>query len=170
MTIRTLSPADASAFHTLRLRALREEPQAFGSAYEDELTRTPEQIVARLQAGNPDSHVFGAFDGEELVGLAALWREVGQKMRHRASVHAVYVAPEARGRGIARQLIDHIIAHARDLDGLRDVALAVTVGNAAARQVYLAAGFVPYAIEPRHLCIDGVYYDFEHMILDLEGG
>lgn len=170
MIIRPLTAADASAFHALRLRALREAPQAFGSAYEDELTRTPEQTVARLQAGNPDSHVFGAFEGEELVGLAALWREAGQKVRHRASIHAVYVVPEARGRGIARQLIQHIIVHARGLEGLRDVALAVTVGNAAARQVYVAAGFVPYAIEPRHLFIDGVYYDFEHMIFDLEGG
>ena len=36
MNIRRLGPNDATAYRTLRLRALREFPQAFTSSYEED--------------------------------------------------------------------------------------------------------------------------------------
>jgi RimJ/RimL family protein N-acetyltransferase len=45
--------------------------------------------------------------------------------------------------------------------------LAVTIGNSAAEQLYLAAGFRPSHVEARLLKIDGVYYDILWMSLTL---
>ena len=79
----------------------------------------------------------------------------------------MYVAPEARGRHVGRALLDEIVRRARTLPGLEEVVLAVTVGNEPARRLYLAAGFVPYCVEPRFLKIGEQYWDIEWMALRL---
>jgi ribosomal protein S18 acetylase RimI-like enzyme len=77
---------------------------------------------------------------------------------------AMYVAPEARGQQIGRALLDAALAHARSQSGIRQILLAVTVGNHAARHLYRAAGFVTWGIEPDYLCIGDQFYDIEWMI------
>jgi GNAT superfamily N-acetyltransferase len=77
----------------------------------------------------------------------------------------MYVAPEARGQGAGHALLKAAIDQARTLNGVVEVFLAVTVGNPAARHLYLSAGFVPYAVEPRFLYVQGNYYDIEWLSL-----
>jgi len=45
MIIQALNDDHASAFLTLRLFGLRESPASFGSKYEEEQSRTDQQIV-----------------------------------------------------------------------------------------------------------------------------
>src|SRR5215469_12307970 len=106
MEIRELSEDDAPVYWPLRLRALREEPEAFGSSYEESVNRPLEQMAERFRLARQSSNGFtlGAFDGDALVGTATLSREEGRKNRHIAGVYGVYVAPEARGRSIGRAL------------------------------------------------------------------
>jgi ribosomal protein S18 acetylase RimI-like enzyme len=56
------------------------------------------------------------------------------------------VRPEARGRGIGRALLDAIAAHSRAA-GLAQLQLGVGTGNAAARRLYDAAGYVVFGLE-----------------------
>ncbi len=60
----------------------------------------------------------------------------------------MYVAPEARGTGAAPQLVDEVLATAREW-GLEQVQLSVVVGNTAAHRLYERAGFVIFGQE-RH--------------------
>jgi RimJ/RimL family protein N-acetyltransferase len=170
-TIRILNGDDAEAYRTLRLRSLREHPEAFGSSYDDEAETPIETTRASLQDGPPSTIFFGAFDGERLVGLTGLMRNLREKQRHRAVVAAVYVEPQARGKGYARALLDAALDHARAQAGLTDVVLAVTVGNETARRLYVNAEFTPYMIEPRYLKIGDRFYDMEwlRMRLDQQG-
>jgi ribosomal protein S18 acetylase RimI-like enzyme len=128
-----------------------------------------ERIAAQLARGTGREDVmFGAFnDRGALVGLAGLGRQTGLKTRHRAHIWGMYVAPEARGRGVGRALMDALIAHARTLDGLERLTLGVESGNAAARALYLSLGFVTYGIEPQAYALDGQYWDSELMSLRL---
>ena len=48
--IRQLTPADAAAFQALRLRSLRESPEAFGSSYDEEVSRPLTAVAERLEA------------------------------------------------------------------------------------------------------------------------
>ncbi|MEZ4833373.1 MAG: hypothetical protein R2873_15555 [Caldilineaceae bacterium] len=50
---------------------------------------------------------------------------------------------------------------------MRCLFVAVTVGNEAACQLYLAAGFVSTHVEEGYIKWDGRYYDIEWMRLDL---
>lgn len=163
VTVRVLSDQDAAVFRTLRLRALKEHPEAYGSAFEEEEQWPLEQTVQGLT--QPSSSAFGAFAGTDLVGIASLARNMRAKTRHRAMLTGMYVAPEVRGRGVGLALMDAVLASARTVGSLEDVVLAVTVGNESARRLYLKAGFVSYSVDPRYIKIDDRYYDIEWMIL-----
>ena len=167
-TIRILNGDDVEAYRTLRLRALREHPEAFGSSYEDEARMPVESVRASLQDGPPDTAFFGVFEGDQLVGMTGLIRNQREKHRHRALVAAVYVEPQARGKGYARALLDAALDHARVQEGLTDVVLAVTVGNMTARRLYINAGFAPYMVEPRYLKIGDTFYDMEWLRVRLD--
>jgi GNAT superfamily N-acetyltransferase len=163
--IRRLDAEDAAAYRDLRLRALAEHPEAFATSAEEERARPLAEVVQRLEAG-PEQVTLGAFDRELLVGMATLTRPARSKLRHRATLAAMYVVPEARGHGLARALLDAVLEIVGEW-GVSDVALGVTVGNDAARKLYTSAGFVPYGIEPRTLLVEGRFHDVEWMNLRL---
>lgn len=167
MEIRELTVEDAQELRELRLRALREEPEAFGSSWEEENARPLEQTIARLQASD-GMVAFGGFDDDgKLVGMVRLWREDGVKTRHKAYIISMYVAPEARGRGLGRMLLDTAIARAREISGVEQLLLAVNAANTPARNLYLAAGFESYGREPLALKVGDRYLDEELMVLFL---
>jgi len=58
-----------------------------------------------------------------------------------AHVYAMWVAPDARGAGVGRALLDAVAGWARDR-GCDHLVLSVTDSNEIARRVYEAYGFV----------------------------
>jgi ribosomal protein S18 acetylase RimI-like enzyme len=146
--IRTLHPDDWSVYRDLRLRALAEAPYAFCSTYAEESRRTDEAWAARLAAPALGAHrqawpFVAELDGTP-VGLS--WVKMEGVT---ASLYQVWVAPEARGRGIGAALLDAAItwARARRAQALH---LGVTAGDGAAARLYRRTGFVDVgAPEPR---------------------
>jgi RimJ/RimL family protein N-acetyltransferase len=165
MEIRPLTANDASIYRELRLQSLREHPEAFGASFEEEQALTEEQVAQQLSGDS--AFVFGVFMAAQLVGIVSLFRYQRAKTRHKAILGGMYVVPAARAQGVGKALLAYVVAQARALDGLEDLTLAVTVGNAGARALYLAAGFVPYGVEARYIKLDDRYYDIEWMILRL---
>jgi ribosomal protein S18 acetylase RimI-like enzyme len=164
--VRLLSRADEPAFRRVRLDALRLHPTAFGANYADEVRVTPSALAARLL--EPPSYMFGGFAADGmLVGTTALRLQESAKSRHKGSVFAVYVDAAHRGSGLARALLEAAIARACDAR-LSVLHLTVTLGNDAARRLYVELGFRPYGIERRGLRVDGVFLDEELMALDLD--
>lgn len=168
-TIRSLTAEDAAQYYSVRLRALSEHPEAFGAPAEDFAQRTLEQVADRLRSNKPEGFcIFGAFVDGELAGLSAFGCPVGNpKMRHRGGIYQMYVAPEQRGRMLGKKLLAAAVDHARQFEYVEELMLGVTVGNDAARSLYLNAGFQPAYVDPRGQKIDGIYYDTEFMILML---
>jgi ribosomal protein S18 acetylase RimI-like enzyme len=167
MVLRPLTAADAEAYQALRLRSLREHPEAFAPAVEEEQTASLETVARRLERSSTEGYILGAFEGEKLVGILTFRRWEGLKIRHRASIGGMYVSPESRGRGIGKALLEEAIEQARALTGVEDLILAVTVGNARARSFYLTVGFTPVAIDPRYIKVGERYFDIEWMQLRL---
>ena len=166
MEIRELTAADAEIFRALRLRALQEEPEAFGSSWEEENARPLAQTIARLQTEGMTA--FGARDADgHLVGMVRLFRHDGVKVSHKADIISMYVAPEARGRGVGRMLMEAAIERARATPGVEQLLLAVNATNTPARNLYLTLGFEPFGREPLALKIGDRYYDEELMALFL---
>jgi ribosomal protein S18 acetylase RimI-like enzyme len=162
MQIRRLAPADALLYRSLRLRALRDHPDAFTSTYEDDSAHPVEVSAARL-ASQP---FWGSYQGAELYGFVGLEREQRAKNRHKATVVGMYVAPEVAGQGLGRALLAALLEHARR-EGLGSLVLTVTEGNEAALRLYQAVGFRPFGTEPDAIRVDGRSYAKIHMHLDL---
>jgi ribosomal protein S18 acetylase RimI-like enzyme len=167
MEVFPLSPSDAAAFRTLRLRALRDHPEAFSSSFEEEEKISVAEIAERIRKETPENCTFGVFVNDMLAGMVHVARYTRHKIRHKAHIGGMYVVPEARGRGAGRALLDAAVAHAHRLGGVEELVLAVTVGNESARRLYASVGFVPYAIEPHFIRVGEIYYDIEWMWLRL---
>jgi RimJ/RimL family protein N-acetyltransferase len=164
MLIRKLTIEDAPAFRTLRLEGLRTAPAAFGSDYEESLALPEARFVEWIEEAPPGA-IFGAFDGEALVGLAALAVERGRKKRHKATLWGVFVAASHTRRGLARKLTQAVIDEARGQCLLLQA--AVMLENHAARTLYASLGFERYGLQRKAAKVDGVFIDDELLVLDL---
>jgi ribosomal protein S18 acetylase RimI-like enzyme len=171
VVIRPLQPEDVYSFRDLRFGALQDYPACFATSVSEWKALDIDEIAKMLSAG--DAHlVFGAFAGERdagtgLVGIVGFRRQGKEKYRHKASVWGLYVGPEYQGRGVARALLERLIAHARDQSGLRQIHLTVT-GDNPARALYEKLGFRAYGVEPGAInTSDDDYQDEVLMALDL---
>ena len=104
---------------------------------------TPPEGVFALEAdelADPSVTFFSYRVDGELLAVGAL----KQLDDEHAEVKSMHTARAARGRGIGRAMVDHLLAVARER-GLRRVSLET--GNMAefapARSLYAKAGFVP---------------------------
>lgn len=151
--IRRLAASDAELYRAIRLEGLELHPTAFGSSLVDEGSRPLAWFAKGLQA----NYVLGAEGADRLVGVAGFRRNDGAKIRHRATLWGMYVRAEARGTGVARHLVDRILAHARQ--HVDQVDLRVESENKPAIALYKSAGFVVTGRDRRSLKVDGAYYD-----------
>ncbi len=161
VSIRRLLPDDAALFREIRLQALATAPEAFGSTHAAEAAWATEAWAERLRK----AAVFAAIDGEAVLGMAGFFAMDGAKERHKGVLWGMYVAPSARGTGLAAALVQAVLAHAADV--VEQVLLTVVSGNPA-RRLYARLGFVEYGVEPRALRQDGVYSDEVLMVMFLQ--
>lgn len=158
--IRPVQPPDWQAYRDLRLEALRYAPTAFGMAYETEAAKDDaywQERIAKTLHSDIQAMFVADHDGI-LVGMMGMYRDDLPKLRHAATLIAVYVRPVARGQGITDRLIEACMNWAQ-AHKVRFVRLAVETANIYALRVYLRNGFRVYATDPEAIFHDGAYYD-----------
>lgn len=153
-----LGARDAAAFQELRLRGLRECPTAFASSYEEE-HETPLDVIADRLTPSADRAMFGAFDESILAGVVGIQREEMLKLKHKAFIWGMYVAPEYRNQSVGGRLVAGALKHAFMSYGVRQVNLGVNAQNVAAIALYERAGFRRFAIEHGFMFVDGTLHD-----------
>jgi len=142
-TVRPFRQEEWAVYKHLRLAALADSPDAFGSLLEREQSRSDADWASRLV---PDEvawnlPLLAEMEGKA-VGLA--WGRIVKADPAVAHLYQVWVAPEYRGLGIGRLLIEAVIAWARANRGsgsTRLLELGVTCGDTPARRLYESVGF-----------------------------
>ena len=157
----TLDPERWAEFRELRLQALRGDPTAFGSSYEESVEEPEAFWRGRLEDAQrkvENVTLFAEVDGR-LVGMMGMFRRFRIKTKHVATVFGVYVDPAARGRGIARQLMQALLDEIARLPEIVKLELTVNTENPVALRLYRHFGFEIVGTVHLGLKIGERYYD-----------
>ena len=140
--IRILAVTDWEVYRTLRLCSLKDSPDSFGSTYEREAEYADEEWQSRLDPAGRAANTLPLLASVDDSPSGLAWGLVHDPDPSTAYVYQMWVAPEARGRGLGRALLDRIVLWAgeRKLDA---VSLTVTTTNTPAIALYASLGFVP---------------------------
>ncbi len=138
-TVRRLSPDEWRLYRVLRLSAMRDAPDAFGSTLARERGFADEEWQRRLVGDETAVNApLVAEVAGEAIGLA--WGRIESATPDVAHLYQMWVDPLHRGRGAGRLLLDAVVAWARER-GASKVQLGVTEGDTPARRLYERAGF-----------------------------
>lgn len=135
MRIRAVEESELDRLQEIRLRALADAPYAFGSTYEREKDRTPEDYRSWITGGV----TMVAEDEDGWHGLG--WCRFDDEVPNLAHVLAMWVDPEHRGTKVGAQILQTLIDWA-EARGSAAVRLGVTEGNSPAEALYRSRGFV----------------------------
>ncbi|MCA9834938.1 MAG: GNAT family N-acetyltransferase [Thermomicrobiales bacterium] len=166
-TIREINLEDLSAWWVLRLMALRESPDAFGSEYSTHKDKDPFPFYLDrgYLAGGPDT-LFAAFDEHGRIVAQAGTRAESGKRSHIGMVISVYTHPEHRGNGLATRLVQAAVEHLQTFPEITSIRISVNSTNASAKKIYEELGFVTWGEEPDAIrAIDGSCHNECHMVL-----
>lgn len=133
LVLRRLATVDWAAFREIRLEALRDAPEAFGSTAADAQNLEEQEWRRRLE----QRAVFMAEVAGQRVGLAA---GIAGDQPGEAELVSMWVAPAWRGRGVGDRLVQAVLAWAAG-DGFTSVRLWVATGNTRAERLYSRLGF-----------------------------
>lgn len=136
-----ITPLLAADYRTVRLRALQDSPTSFGSTYRRESQLTDDEWLARAErliSGRGKG--FLAFHDGRYVGIAVCFLDDDDPLK--AQLISMWVAPEQRGLGVGKLLVDTIASWACE-HGTRTLQLMVTSINHSAMEFYRSIGFSP---------------------------
>ena len=147
--LRALTPDDWSAVADIYWDGMRDGLATF----ETEVPSWEEWDAGHLREHRLVAELLG-----EVVGWAAL--SPASKRRCYAGVveNSVYVAPEARGRGVGRQLLEALIAGAR-ASGLWTIQCSIFPENRASLVLHERCGFRVVGTRDRIAKRDGIWRD-----------
>jgi GNAT superfamily N-acetyltransferase len=136
--VERLTESDWRLFAGVRLRALTDSLGEGDPQYQQEVAFTAAQWRRRLR----DHAQFAAMIDDRPVGL------IGAQVENAETIYlySLWLAPAARGHGLARALVVAAVDWAR-IRRARTVTLRVAADNAVARGVYESVGFTATSTE-----------------------
>ena len=134
--IRRIEPGDWKLLRDVRLRALREDPDAFLATYAQESAYPDSTWQERASQPHGASFVVAGAEGAD--GLATGLLHAGGTV---AVLVGMWVAPTLRGTGVAGELVEHVVEWSR-VRGAQRVVLSVEGNNERAARLYERCGFV----------------------------
>jgi ribosomal protein S18 acetylase RimI-like enzyme len=163
--IRKLQPHESTVYRKVRLACLKNAPQFFGSTYEEEILNPKFSFETYIETDSPYHVMFGAFDGERLIGIAGFNRMARKRASHRGELVQVYVEPGYRSLNLGERLLRHVLDYAFTLDGIEQVQLSVIASNKTAIKLYEKLGFQSFGAQPHYFKVEDGYLDQQFMQL-----
>lgn len=134
--LKILENKDWKEWRSLRRAALAEAPEAFGSTLEEWSGDGDTEERWRARLDGVAHNVLAELDGRH-VGMVSITSPVDGDVE----VISMWVAPEARGRGVGDALMRHVREWAAEIGAAR-IVLDVRAANVHATSLYRRHGFV----------------------------
>lgn len=154
ISIVRLLPDEWYLYRDLRLEAVCNNPEAFGTTYEEELLTTEQEWRYRLS-----HNMLFARSTNRIVGMIGAVLSSTQKRKHSALVISFYVSPEFRNQGVGAKLLSAIIDHLKVLDYVKIVMLYVTTKQLEVINLYKKFKFHIHGVLENAYMQNGVFYD-----------
>jgi GNAT superfamily N-acetyltransferase len=141
MNIRRIKPDEGARLRAIRLAALADTPNAFGSTFAEEQALPFERWTrfAEETASLDTATIFVAEEQDQWYGMARGF--VHANYSEIVRLVSMWVDPARRRTGVGAMLVEAVVDWAR-ARGARSVQLWVTETNHAARSLYARRGFV----------------------------
>ena len=167
MIIKKLTKHDAPDYRNIRLEALSNNPDSFGTMYQEEAIMTMDKFRERIPVDN-NNFILGCYQDRKLIGIVAFHQESRIKVKHKAYIRSMYIKPECREKGIGKLLLNELIERAKAINEIEILLLDVVTNNLIAKQLYLSFGFQIYGIEKMAYKLNHQYFDMEYMSLRIK--
>ena len=151
--IKKLQPENWQDYRQLRLEALKNDSLAFGSSYEEEITRSDDFWLNRIL------NMLFAVENGKPVGMVSYAFETRAKNKHVAGIYAMYVDKKFRNQGIGKKLMKCVISLITENKDIRKIKISVTPEQIYAVKTYENCGFKSVGLFKNEMCVDGQYYD-----------
>lgn len=157
--IRSLTLDDWDNFRDLRLRALLENPKAYGIAVADEGVRSDEEWKAFCQDGTDKWYVVAEYQGK-LIGMLGAVQLFGSYMNHQVEIVGAYVDPAFRQRGIMKQLFQTLKTRLQEVSHLEQMITWVTLHETqTSKHMFEKFGFKFAGVLSKTVKFGNKYYD-----------
>jgi GNAT superfamily N-acetyltransferase len=148
--VRTARPDEWRHVRDLRLRALADSPDAFGSTFERERVYAKREWLRWISGWERTvNRLLVAIDEQTWIGMAVGSRADDDE---RAHLYAMWVDPGSRRTGVGRRLVEAILEWA-EAEGATEIELGATAINRDAVVFYERLGFAHSG--ERHALRDG---------------
>jgi ribosomal protein S18 acetylase RimI-like enzyme len=163
VSVVTLGRRDWRDLRAIRLEALRSEPAAFSSSYEETLA-WPDEIWRRRLANDHRVHLL-ARAWSRPIGIVGGYLGADDGDGNVAEVFGMYVTKGRRDRGIGRLLLTSLIDRLSALPRIVTIRLSVTETQEPARRLYESVGFRVVGKAAEGIVVDDRRYD--ELIMEL---
>jgi ribosomal protein S18 acetylase RimI-like enzyme len=165
MTVKRIISSDWQEYKKIRLEALKNEPQAFGSSYAKENERTEiewQNKLAKSEDLNGTSFFYAVSKSGLFVAVGGAYQDNNKQW----NIVAIYTKKEVRGQGLGQRVFKSIINELKARK-IKKAYLRVNTLQVAAQALYEKNGFVIKQIIKDQLLGDGKYYNEVEMFIDL---
>jgi phosphinothricin acetyltransferase len=151
ITIRPATEQDVAAVAAIYNHGIQERQATFETRL-----RRPNEIVGWFEEGRP--FLVATDETGTILGFARVSAYSIRRAYAGVGEHGVYVSPDARGRGVGRQLLN-ALAQAAEQAGYHKLTSRVFTTNEASLNLHRAAGFREVGIQRHHGQLDGEWKD-----------
>ena len=151
--VKTLPPERWREARELRLHALKTDPIAFGSSYEEEENLAEAEWQRRMK-----NALFALSDGKPVGTITYLFSD-RVKGKHIARIFGVYVDPNYRGQGLGRKLLENALELIQENKGVVKVQLMVNQEQGVAVTLYKGMGFDVVGQMKKEIKVGEQFYD-----------
>jgi RimJ/RimL family protein N-acetyltransferase len=162
IVVRPLNIDDWEEFRNLRLKALKEEPKAYGISAEDEAGKADEEWKSMcLDAFHGKGKWFFVAQHEgKLIGMLGATELFGSYMRHQVEICSAFVESSFRRHGVLTELYNGLKRKLEEVPHLEQMIVWVTLHeNQFGKHTFEKFGFSFAGTLSRTVKFDDKYYD-----------
>jgi RimJ/RimL family protein N-acetyltransferase len=139
ITIRQANISDWNDLKHIRLKALKCDPQSFGSNVHDESLKTDKEWQKQLTTEN--GAIFLLFQDSQIIGMTGISLQKDDLSEENTALWGSWLEPDLRGQGISKMMYKARVEWAKEHPTATKIIVLHRETNTASKNAILSQGF-----------------------------